>query len=75
MVYPSVTGLFGAAASLLLCSFLKCFFGLIIIILGETRLPYVRVRLALNRDSICAQTRAKYALGELKLDVKDMYAK
>ena len=22
---------------------------------------------------ICAQNRAKYALGELKLDVKDMY--
>ena len=28
-----------------------------------------RVRLALNRDSICAQKRAKYALGEPKLDV------
>ena len=32
-----------------------------------------RVRRALNRDSICAQKRAKYALGEPKLDVKDMY--
>ena len=30
---------------------------------------------ALNRDSICAQKRAKYALGEPKLDVKDMYVK
>ena len=36
----------------------------------------VRVRLALNRDNICAQKRAKYALGEPKLDVKDiMYVK
>ena len=34
-----------------------------------------RVRRALNRDSIGAQKRAKYALGELKLDVKDMYVK
>ena len=34
-----------------------------------------RVRRTLNRDSICAQKRAKYALGEPKLDVKDMYAK
>ena len=34
-----------------------------------------RVRRALNRDSICAQKRAKYALGEPKLDVKDMYVK
>ena len=33
------------------------------------------VRRALNRDSICAQKRAKYALGEPKVDVKDMYAK
>ena len=33
------------------------------------------VRRALNRDSICAQKRAKYALGEPKLDVKDMYLK
>ena len=31
-----------------------------------------RVRRALNRDSICAQKRAMYALGEPKLDVKDM---
>ena len=36
----------------------------------------VRVRLALNRDNICAQKRAKHALGEPKLDVKDiMYVK
>ena len=34
-----------------------------------------RVRRALNRDSICAKKRAKYALGEPKLDVKDMYVK
>ena len=34
-----------------------------------------RVRWALNRDSICAQKRDKYALGEPKLDVKDMYVK
>ena len=36
-----------------------------------------RVRRALNRDSICAQKRAKYALaiGEPKLDVMDMYVK
>ena len=34
-----------------------------------------RVRRALNRDSICAQKRAKNALGEPKLDVKDMYVK
>ena len=34
-----------------------------------------RVRRALNCDSICAQKRAKYALGEPKLDVKDMYVK
>ena len=34
-----------------------------------------RVCRALNRDSICAQKRAKYALGESKLDVKDMYVK
>ena len=37
------------------------------------------VRRSLNRDSICAQKRAqkraKYALGEPKLDVKDMYVK
>ena len=32
-----------------------------------------RVRRALNRDSICAQKRAKYALGEPKHDVNDMY--
>ena len=31
-----------------------------------------RVSRALNRDSICAQKRAKYALGDPKLDVKDM---
>ena len=31
-----------------------------------------RVRRALNRDSVCAQNRATYALGELKLD---MYVK
>ena len=35
----------------------------------------VRVCLALNLDNICAQKRAKYALGEPKLDVKDMYVK
>ena len=40
----------------------------------------MHVRLALNRDNnyiyICAQKRAKYALGEPKLDVKDiMYVK
>ena len=34
-----------------------------------------RVRRARNRDSICAQKRAKYALGEPKIDVKDMYVK
>ena len=34
-----------------------------------------RVRRALKRDSICAQKRAKYALGEPNLDVKDMYVK
>ena len=34
-----------------------------------------RVRRDLNRDSICAQKRDKYALGEPKLDVKDMYVK
>ena len=34
-----------------------------------------RVRRALNRESICAQKRAKYELGEPKLDVKDMYVK
>ena len=34
-----------------------------------------RVRRALNRDGICAQKRAKYALGEPKLDVKDMDVK
>ena len=33
------------------------------------------MRRALNRDSICAQKRAKYALGEPKLDVKDIYVK
>ena len=33
------------------------------------------VRQTLNRDSICAQKRAKYALGGPKLDVKDMYVK
>ena len=33
------------------------------------------VHRALNRDNICAQKRAKYALGEPKLDVKDMYVK
>ena len=31
--------------------------------------------LALNSDNICAQKRANYALGEPKLDVKDMYVK
>ena len=31
-----------------------------------------RVRVALNRDNIRAQKRAKYALGEPKLDVKDI---
>ena len=38
---------------------------------------HVNERRALNRDSICAQKRAKYiyALGETKLDVKDMYEK
>ena len=30
--YPLVLGLFLAAASLLLCSFLKCFFGLVSVI-------------------------------------------
>ena len=36
----------------------------------------VRVRLALNRDNICAKKRAKYPLGEPKLDAKDiMYVK
>ena len=35
----------------------------------------VRVGLALNRDNICAQKRAKYILGKPKLDVKDMYVK
>ena len=34
-----------------------------------------RVCHALNLDSICAKKRAKYALGEPKLDVKDMYVK
>ena len=34
-----------------------------------------RVRRALNRDSICAKKRAKYALGKPKLDVKDIYVK
>ena len=29
----------------------------------------------LSTVSICAQKRARYALGELKLDVKDMYVK
>ena len=32
-----------------------------------------RIRRALNRDSVCVQKRAKYALDEPKLDVKDMY--
>ena len=36
----------------------------------------VTIRLALNRDNICAQKLAKYALGEPKLDVKNiMYVK
>ena len=47
----------------------------IIIILREKRLPAVHVCRAHNRDSICAQKRAKYELGEPKLDVKDMYMK
>ena len=34
-----------------------------------------RVCRALNHDSICAQKRAKYALGEPELDVKDKYVK
>ena len=41
----------------------------------EKKKPAARVRRGLNRDSICAQKRAKYALGEPKLDVKDMYVK
>ena len=41
----------------------------------ERKKAATRVRRARNRDSICAQKRAKYALGEPKLDVKDMYVK
>ena len=42
---------------------------------SERKKAAARVRRACNRDSICAQKRAKYALGEPKLDVKDMYVK
>ena len=41
----------------------------------EKKKAAARVRLALNRDNIYAQKRAKYALAEPKLDVKDMYVK
>ena len=42
----------------------------------EKKKAAARVRLALNRDNnLCTQKRAKYALGEPKLDVKDMYVK
>ena len=47
-----------------------------IVIILRGKKAAVRVRLALNRNNICAQKRAKCALGELKLDVKDiMYVK
>ena len=45
----------------------------IIIILGETRLHHVYD--GLSTVIVCAQKRAKYALGEPKIDVKDMYVK
>ena len=34
-----------------------------------------RAYMALNRDYMCAQKRAKYVLAEPKPDVKDMYVK
>ena len=44
----------------------------IIIISGRNKAAACVCR-ALYRDSVCAQKRAKYVLGEPKLDVKDMY--
>ena len=42
---------------------------------SEKKKAAARVRLALNRDNIYAQKRAKYALAEPKINVKDMYVK
>ena len=44
----------------------------IVIILPKNRLPHMHIYLALNRDNICAQKRAKYVLAEPKPDVKHM---
>ena len=44
----------------------------IVIILPKKRLPHIQTYLALNRDNICAQKRAKYILAEPKPDVKHM---
>ena len=50
----------------------------IVLILQKNRLPHLHTWLsymALNRDYMCAQKRAKYVLAEPKPDVKDMYVR
>ena len=47
----------------------------IVLILQKKKQAAARAYMALNRDYMCAQKRAKYVLAEPKPDVKDMYVK
>ena len=46
-----------------------------IVLILKKKEAATRAYMALNRDNMCAQKRAKYVLAEPKPDVKDMYVK
>ena len=46
-----------------------------IVLILQKKQAAARAYMALNRDYMCAQKRAKYVLAEPKPDVKDMYVK